>query len=207
MIRVLIVASSPVARAGLETVLRADPALEVLPGYSAASGMAIADSQADVVLAELENRSDENAAIFLEEAAAGTPVVFLIHGALSDWTGAIREGVRGVLPATATASQIAAAVVAAAVGLTVLSPTEMESQIPPQPKEKDLEALPESLTPRETEVLQLLADGLGNKQIAARLQLSEHTVKFHVASIFGKLGAASRTEAVTLGIRRGLVLI
>ena len=69
-----------------------------------------------------------------------------------------------------------------------------------------LDELAESLTRRELEVLQMLAAGLSNKEIAARLNISEHTVKFHVASILGKLGAASRTEAVSLGIRRGLVL-
>jgi DNA-binding NarL/FixJ family response regulator len=63
------------------------------------------------------------------------------------------------------------------------------------------------LTPRELEVLQLLAAGLGNKEIASRLTISEHTVKFHVASIMGKLGAVSRTEAVTLGIRHGLIMV
>jgi DNA-binding NarL/FixJ family response regulator len=65
----------------------------------------------------------------------------------------------------------------------------------------------EALTPREVEILQLLAAGLGNKEIASRLGISDHTVKFHVASVIGKLGAASRTEAVTLGIRHGLVMI
>jgi two-component system, NarL family, response regulator YdfI len=67
--------------------------------------------------------------------------------------------------------------------------------------------LAEPLTPREIEVLRWLAEGLGNKEIAARLNISEHTAKFHVASIMGKLGATSRTEAVTLGIRHGLVMI
>ena len=63
------------------------------------------------------------------------------------------------------------------------------------------------LTARETEVLGMLADGLGNKIIAARLGISAHTAKFHVASIMAKLGAGSRTEAVTIGMRRGLVVI
>ena len=69
------------------------------------------------------------------------------------------------------------------------------------------EPLVEALTPRELQVLQLLAAGLGNKEIASRLEISEHTVKFHVAAIMGELGAASRTEAVTLGIRHGLIMI
>jgi DNA-binding NarL/FixJ family response regulator len=65
--------------------------------------------------------------------------------------------------------------------------------------------VPESLTPRESEVLQLLADGLGNREIASRLGISEHTIKFHIRSILGKLGAASRTEAVSRGLRSGLI--
>ena len=66
---------------------------------------------------------------------------------------------------------------------------------------------PQTLTPRETEVLGMIADGLGNKIIAARLGISTHTVKFHIASIFAKLEAGSRTEAVTIGIRKGLLMI
>ena len=69
------------------------------------------------------------------------------------------------------------------------------------------EELLEPLTPREQEVLRLLALGLANKEIASRMNISEHTVKFHVAAILGKLGAASRTEAVAIGIRHGLVLL
>jgi len=71
----------------------------------------------------------------------------------------------------------------------------------------DLEPLPESLTPREVEVLRALADGLGNKEIGERLGISEHTVKFHVSSVMGKLGATSRTQAVTLGIQHHLVML
>jgi DNA-binding NarL/FixJ family response regulator len=76
-----------------------------------------------------------------------------------------------------------------------------------QAKNDSSGTLPEALTPREIEVLRLLAEGVGNKEIASRLGLSEHTVKFHVASIMGKLGAESRTEAVTMGIRHGIILI
>ena len=65
----------------------------------------------------------------------------------------------------------------------------------------------EKLTDRELEVLELLAEGVGNREIAARLGVSEHTVKFHISSILGKLGAESRTEAVTLGVRKGLIVL
>ncbi len=69
------------------------------------------------------------------------------------------------------------------------------------------EELSEEITPREIEVLRMLAEGLVNKDIAARLGISEHTVKFHISSILDKLGASTRTEAVILGIRRGLIPI
>jgi DNA-binding NarL/FixJ family response regulator len=69
------------------------------------------------------------------------------------------------------------------------------------------EYLVEELTEREMEVLELLADGLANKQIALELEISEHTVKFHVSSIYTKLGAANRTEAVRIGARLGLIVL
>ena len=69
------------------------------------------------------------------------------------------------------------------------------------------EQLVEPLTEREAEVLQLLAQGLTNKQIAFTLSISEHTVKFHVSGIYAKLGATNRTEAVRLGVRQGLIIL
>jgi|SRR5919109_4386519 DNA-binding NarL/FixJ family response regulator len=75
------------------------------------------------------------------------------------------------------------------------------------PDEEDAEVSPEPLTPREIEVLELLAEGLPNKAIAERLKISDQTVKFHVASIAGKLGAANRTDAVRRAVRRGLVTL
>jgi DNA-binding NarL/FixJ family response regulator len=78
---------------------------------------------------------------------------------------------------------------------------------PPRQTPNENEAFAEPLTPREREVLELLAEGLTNKTIAARLDISDQTAKFHVASICGKLGAANRTEAVRIALRRGLVTI
>ena len=90
----------------------------------------------------------------------------------------------------------------------VLHPSHASEGLPAgSASSRALDELAESLTRRELEVLQMLAAGLSNKEIAARLNISDHTVKFHVASILGKLGAGSRTEAVSLGIRRGLVLL
>ena len=136
-----------------------------------------------------------------------TPVVLLTGPRPQQWVSqAWRAGLRGILPADLTSSQLAAALESVAQDLIVLHPAE--AQVPNNTSLNDLEVtdLVEALTAREKEVLQMLAQGRGNKQIAARLNISEHTVKFHVASILGKLGASTRTEAVSLALRRGLIL-
>jgi DNA-binding NarL/FixJ family response regulator len=116
--------------------------------------------------------------------------------------------VRAVLPSDVSAGQLRAALEAAAAGLVVVHPSELSGVLPaPAELSAPLRELPEPLTRREREVLQMISAGLGNKEIAGRLSISEHTVKFHVASILGKLGASSRTEAVSIGIRHGLVLL
>ena len=102
-----------------------------------------------------------------------------------------------VVPPDAGAAEIAAGVEAAVAGVAVLQPGALEAA----------GTGGEDLTAREREVLAMLAEGAGNKAVAFKLGISEHTVKFHVASIMGKLQAGSRTEAVTIGIRRGLILL
>ncbi|HEV8722827.1 MAG TPA: response regulator transcription factor [Candidatus Binatia bacterium] len=74
-------------------------------------------------------------------------------------------------------------------------------------EQPELDPADQILTPREIEVLRMMAEGLGNKEIATKLLISDHTVKFHISSIFAKLGVSSRTEAVTVGIRQGLIMI
>ncbi len=208
MIRVLILASSSAARAGLEKIARSNPLFQVI-GHRfdevRSTEALMGGLRPDVVLAELESRYDGNALAVLEEAAKGTAVMLLVHGSLTHWRDAMDFGVRGLLPVGASVAQVSAAIEAAAAGLSVSYPNE--SGLRPGGTNGSREAPPESLTPREIEVLRLLAEGLGNKEIASRLGISEHTVKFHVASVMGKLGAATRTEAVTLGIRQGLVLV
>jgi len=137
------------------------------------------------------------------------PTVILAEpGAPSVSAQALRAGIRAVLPIGLPADQLVAALQAAAAGLVVLHPAEAQAAFPvAAPASQTLAELPEPLTRREREVLQMLAAGLANKEIAARLNISDHTAKFHVAAILGKLGAATRTEAVALGIRRGLVLL
>lgn len=109
----------------------------------------------------------------------------------------------------APAVELRAATTAAAQGFTVLPATLAARLLPARVagSGEGLDERPEPLTPREREVLELLGQGLSNRQIASRLGISEHTAKFHVASVSGKLGAASRTEAVSLGVRRGLITL
>jgi DNA-binding NarL/FixJ family response regulator len=118
------------------------------------------------------------------------------------------------LPANANPREISVALVAASLGLTLLTPAQAElifqTRAPrtrTHPSAAPVPVLYEALTPRELQVLRMLAEGLGNKEIAGHLGISDHTAKFHVASILGKLHAQTRTEAVTIGIRRGLVPI
>ena len=167
----------------------------------------------DVLLLELEHEDEELARAFwqLAESADGSAPVLLCDGG-DRWTqAALRAGARGVLPRDATGEEIVAAVIAAAANLLVLHPTVARALLPleilaasPPTLANDLV---EPLTPRELEVLRLLSEGLGNKGISRQLHISEHTVKFHVGAIMAKLGAASRTEAVTQAARRGLILL
>jgi two-component system, NarL family, response regulator YdfI len=120
----------------------------------------------------------------------------------------LHAGIRAALPGDISPDQLVAALHAASSGLLVLHPSHANEALPAgSAPTRALDELAETLTRRELEVLQMLASGLSNKEIAARLSISEHTVKFHVAAILGKLGASSRTEAVSLAIRRGLVLL
>jgi NarL family two-component system response regulator YdfI len=213
VIRVFIVAPSSLARSGLENLLgRRD--LKAVGSASTVESLAdqLADAQADVVLIDA---STEPPASILEplkssEIASEIAVVLLADWASSDsLTDTLRTGVRAILPTDASADQIFATLQAAVAGLFVLHPQEVNEAFPAAttPISQPLAELAEPLTRREREVLQMLASGLANKEIAARLNISEHTVKFHVASVLGKLGASGRTEAVALGIRRGLVLL
>ena len=118
---------------------------------------------------------------------------------------AVRAGAQAVLPRTASADAIAAAVEAAAAGLVVLPPDALAEAMPGMAARAI--APPEPLSAREAQILALLAEGLVNKQIAARLGISRHTVKTHMAALFHKLGVSTRAEAVAAGARAGVILL
>jgi DNA-binding CsgD family transcriptional regulator len=116
--------------------------------------------------------------------------------------GSVDDDIAGRLPSDASAEQVDAALRAVAAGLTVYGPRPRSHAFRPQGED----AWP-ILTPREIEVLAALRDGLSNKAVARRLGISPHTVKFHIESLFKKLGAASRAEAVAKGLKRQIVEI
>jgi two-component system, NarL family, response regulator YdfI len=197
--RVVVVASSAIARAGLESLLASTGAVEVLASITNWSEYSGQDP--DVIVADWEQGADELPGEFTDGTAG---VLMLADDAeLSGTAEALRSGVRAVLPKQSSAAQIVAAIEAVAAGLVVLQPDDLDGLlVPPRPA-----SVAEQLTPREIEVLGMLAEGQSNKAIAYRLGISEHTVKFHVTSIMAKLNAGSRTEAVTLGIRQGLIML
>ena len=212
MIRVFLIAASPLARAGLQNRFKGQ-GVKLVGSAAAIDALSsdLSDTQADVLLVDTEGESPEATIASLTESglAAEISIVVLTEGASPAASAqGLQAGIRAVLPREISTDQLAVALQAAAAGLVVLHPTEIPAAFPSAaPASQPLAELPEPLTRREREVLQMLAAGLANKEIAARLNISDYTAKFHVASILGKLGAASRTEAVALGIRRGLVLL
>lgn len=213
--RVLVAASSAVVRAGLEALVARDGAATVVGSAAALDGLAeqVAMLDPDVVLLALDAEEGESVPprLAFDGATPAPAMVVLAEEPDAGWTAtALRSGVRAVLPREATAEEIAAAVAGAAAGLVVLHPDVSGALLPPAgqrvtPRQSAAPVQP--LTPRELEVLQLLAEGFGNKAIAPRLGISEHTVKAHLAAIFSKLHATSRAEAVVIGARQGLIML
>jgi two-component system, NarL family, response regulator YdfI len=213
MIRVLLVASSRNSQAGLGNLLSAGRSLQVVRVLSdfATLSASVEELQPDVVLAEIagiEKILPDEILQLSEEAPVG--IILLVDDLNPERDlDALRSGIRAVLPRNTTQNAILAAVEAVGAGLSVLRPEGLDRLLRETiaAQRKVSAPLVEPLTPRELEVLGMMVEGWGNKEISARLGISEHTVKFHVASIMGKLNAESRTEAVTAGIRHGLIML
>jgi NarL family two-component system response regulator YdfI len=213
MIRILIVASSSISRSGLENLLRASTSLQVAGVLSDFGRLSenVEELQPDVVVAEIagQDRTLPEEILKLSEEAP-VAIVLLVDDANTERDlDALRSGIRAVLPRNISPSGIIAALEAVGVGLTVLAPEGLDNLLRESTATHRAVSPPlvEALTPREIEVLGMMVEGWGNKEISTRLGISEHTVKFHVASIMGKLNASSRTEAVTSGIRHGLIML
>ena len=212
-VRILIVAGDPLARAGLAVLLAGHPGLIVAGRASGAEdlGAAIAAHRPDVLLWDLGWDPGNASGLQPDWSDVTAPVVALLPGE-ADSRAAWAAGARGLLRRDAEPAQLAAALAAAANGLSAIDPVFagrlfIAPETPPGEPDAKAAALVEPLSPRELSVLRLVAEGLPNKTIAARLEISEHTVKFHVNAVLGKLGVASRTEAVVRATRLGLIFL
>jgi DNA-binding NarL/FixJ family response regulator len=208
--RVVILGEDALARSALVNRLAGHPHVSVIAHAAAEAAVsAVIEHEPDVVLWDLglhggtaTHLRGGGGAAGLRAWDGGVPVL-----ALSD-AGAgpelIHAGAQGVLGRDTSGARLSAALVAVAHDLRV-SDAAVEPATPRLLATPD--APPEALTPREREVVNLLAQGLSNKAIGERLAISEHTAKFHVNAILGKLGASGRTDAVMRAVRLGLILV
>ncbi|MEP7292477.1 MAG: response regulator transcription factor [Chloroflexota bacterium] len=211
-LRVLVVASSPLARAGLTALL--DDALGIHVVGQSAGDHDLPDAldvyRPDALIWDMGYEPMQNLERLGE--VGGAAVLALIAdevAALEATPALIGAGVRGLLLQDADADTLAAALSALGQGLMVFTPAVAQAlRTEPNLREENAsDGIVDALTRRELEVINLIAEGLPNKNIAGRLGISEHTVKFHVNAILTKLGAQSRTEAVVRATRMGMIAL
>lgn len=200
----LLVGEDPLARGGLAFLLAGEAALEVV-AQTDPSGAAAAIERDDPQVAVWDLGADALGCLerLADLGEAGPPALALLQDE-EPAAEAVAAGARGLLFRDVESCRLALALRALARGLLVFDEALLPrlSQSRPAPQTQ-----PEPLTPRELEVLQLLAQGLSNRRIAERLGISEHTAKFHVNAIVTKLGAQTRTDAAIRAARLGLVLL
>ncbi len=214
-IRVLIVAAYPMARAGLAALLGGVSGVVVVGQVSGGETLTeeVNSTAPTVLLLDLPEDETEILVTLSQLLASQPTLSALVVGSEPDQETLIdllSNGARGFLPRESTGDELVAAVQAVAAGLIVGHPNSfmpLLDQLAESPHTRPTLTDGEVLTPRELDVLQLLAAGLTNRAIAHQLTVSENTIKFHVGSILMKLGAASRAEAVATAARRGLLLL
>jgi len=202
-VRVVLVGEDPLARGGLQAQLEGQDGVQVA-GHVELEHLALALEQGrpEALVWDLGVEPRAQLGKAAEVARANVPFVVLVDE--DELAGdAVAAGASGVLGRDALPSQIAAAAAAVAHGLVVLAPELAAAAVP----RAGGAAPADPLTDRELQVLSLLAEGLSNKQIGTRLGISEHTAKFHVNAIMGKLGVQSRTEAVVRAARLGVLML
>lgn len=212
MLRVAIVAASPAMRQGLRTLVETAEVRVVGDGATVDSVRVAASSDApdpDLLLLADGGLLDE----WSDDLNERRPAIVVLAGPDARLRVAElqRLDLRGwaVVPLDVEGQELRAALVAADAGLAVMpaSAAAARRTAAGEVAADDDDGFAEPLTPREREVLELLGHGASNREIAARLGISEHTAKFHVASVLAKLGAANRADAVRRGLRRGLVTL
>ena len=200
--RVFVVAPTPMVRAGLRSMLEA-AGVGVVGEAGSPAGPVLDPSlsDADVLLVADEELLEETALAVAEDGTQSLVLLSDDEGSASKLRDLSLRG-WGIVPPDAPSEELGAAVAAAAQGLTVL-PKALAEQLLVEPAV--VEELSEPPTAREREVLGLLGQGFSNKMIARELHISEHTVKFHISSLYAKLGVSNRAEAVSRGARHGLI--
>jgi two-component system, NarL family, response regulator YdfI len=206
-IRIAVATTSAVRRAGLESIVRSRAEFQLAGSFGAVASLVsfARNTELDVIVIDSDSIRD----LMLEPTPDAAIVLLTEVSDARSISRLLRSGVRAILSRESNPDDVLSAIHTAYDGLALLSRPIAESLAAvysdQSPEVED--ELSEEITSRETEVLRMLAEGLVNKEIAARLGISEHTVKFHISSILDKLDASTRTEAVTLGIRRGLIPI
>lgn len=206
-IRIAVMATSAVRRAGLESIIRSHADFHLAGSFGSVASLVpfTRKTELDVIVIDSDSIRD----LLLEPLSEAAIVLLTEVSDARSVARLLRIGVRAILSRESNTDKVLSAIYAVCDGLVLLSTATAESLAAvygDQPLELEDE-MSEEITSRETDVLRMLAEGFVNKEIAARLGISEHTVKFHISSILDKLGASTRTEAVTLGIRRGLIPI
>jgi len=212
--RVVLVAPSLALRTGLAALLSTSDSVDVLAEGSALEDVLPLSAEVDILLLATDLVSPVELKKFLQPAPS-VGVLFLVtdENRAARLAAGLSPRPWGILPLDCSTEELLAALQALQEGLIAGTPSLMEpllvglSQYDSSSGEVLADPPIELLTERETQVLQLLAQGLANKQIAFALGISEHTVKFHISSVYTKLGVASRTEAVRQGVRQGLVTL
>lgn len=205
-IRVLVADDHPMLREGLVAVLSTQPDFEVVG--EAADGEEVVRLarrlEPDVILLDLEMPNTDGVAALerlKESGAEARTVVFTAYDTDERIVGALRAGAKGYLLKGASRQEIFEAIRTVHSGGSLLGSSVTNTLL----RHVERDEGPDALTPRELEVLRLVAEGLSNREAAARLFVTERTVKFHVSSLLHKLGAGNRTEAVRVAVRRGLI--
>lgn len=208
--KLLIIAYGYALRVGLRSLIESDPTLEVIADVGGIESIPEDYSDASIILSAAESYSEGEIEEIIALASEEIGLLLLTDDSsvLSSFSDV--DVSWGVLPFNAVLTEVKAAIQAVAAGLIVVSPSFLGDSAETavfMSGFEEADTLVEPLTPRELEVLDLLALGHPNKKIAAQLVISEHTVKFHISSVYGKLGAANRAEAVRLGVRLGLISV
>jgi two-component system, NarL family, response regulator YdfI len=208
--RLLVIAASSARRSYLAGIATAAGAGHAQVATSGNVPERLLLAAVDVIIVDVDSLPMASATVCLTQSLPDDiGVVALADNPEKSWVKrAIRAGVNGILSREIASDELQLGIEAAEAGLVLLHPTSA-LQLPYENPalSSDLNRSLERLTPREQEVLRLVSGGLGNKEIGERLHISEHTVKFHISSVLGKLGAVSRTEAVSRGIKQGLIPI